>query len=47
LKTYRDKAGVYYREYRLEVNRNNQTLQVNGLAYRAGKGAWKTKALYF
>ena len=47
LKTYRDKAGVYYREYRLEVKRNNQTLQVNGLAYRAGKGAWKTKALYF
>ncbi len=47
LKTYRDKAGVYYREYRLEVNSNNQTLQVNGLAYRAAKGSWKTKALYF
>jgi hypothetical protein len=47
LKTYRDKAGVYYREYRLEVKRNDQTMHVNGLAYRAAKGSWKTKALYF
>lgn len=47
LKTYRDKAGVFYREYRLEVKRNNQTMHVNGLAYRAAKGSWKTKALYF
>lgn len=47
LKTYRDKAGVYYREYRLEVKRNDQTMHVNGLAYRAAKGNWKTKALYF
>jgi anti-sigma factor RsiW len=47
LKTYRDKAGIYYREYRLEVKRNNQTMHVNGLAYRAAKGSWKTKALYF
>jgi anti-sigma factor RsiW len=47
LKTYRDRAGVYYREYRLEVKRNDQTMHVNGLAYRAAKGNWKTKALYF
>lgn len=47
LKTYRDKEGVYYREYRLEVKRNDQTVYVNGLAYRASKGNWKTKALYF
>ena len=47
LKTYRDKEGVYYREYRLEVKSNDQTLYVNGLAYRASKGNWKTKALYF
>ncbi|MGI9570140.1 MAG: hypothetical protein ACR2PH_10495 [Desulfobulbia bacterium] len=47
LKTYRDKAGTYFREYRLEVERNEQTMFVKGLAYRAAKGSWKTKALYF
>ena len=47
LKTYRDKDGVYFREYRFEVERKDQTMFVNGLAYRASKGNWKTKALYF
>ena len=47
LKTYRDKAGVFFREYRLEVQRSQQTMLINGLAYRAAKGSWKTKALYF
>ena len=47
LKTYRDKNGVYFREYRFEVERKDRTMFVNGLAYRASKGNWKTKALYF
>jgi surface antigen len=40
LKTYRDKEGVYDREYRLEVKRNDQTVYVNGLAYRESNGTW-------
>ena len=40
LKTYRDKEGVYDREYRLEVKRNDQTVYVNGLACRESNGTW-------
>jgi hypothetical protein len=47
VKTYRDKAGVYYREYRLEVATDNQRSQINGLAYRTAKGNWTTKVMYF
>ena len=47
VKTYRDKNGVYYREYRLEIASNNERSRINGLAYRTLKGHWKTKALFF
>ena len=47
VKTYRNKAGVYYREYKLEVVTDNQLSKINGLAYRTAKGHWKTKVLYF
>ena len=47
VKTYRDKDGVYYREYRLEVATGKQRSQINGLAYRTAKGNWTTKVMYF
>ena len=47
VKTYRDKAGVYYREYRLEVATGTQRSQINGLAYRTADGNWATKVMYF
>ena len=47
VKTYRNNAGVYYREYKLEVGTNSQLSKINGLAYRTAKGHWKTKVLYF
>ena len=47
VKTYRDKAGVYYREYKLEVATGTQRSQINGLAYRTDKGNWTTKVMYF
>lgn len=47
VKTYRDQAGVYYREYRLELATGNRQSHVNGLAYRTAKGKWTTKVLYF
>ena len=47
VKTYRDKAGLYYREYRLEVSARQERLQVNGLAYRTANGKWKTKAVFY
>jgi hypothetical protein len=47
VKTYRDKAGVYYREYRLEVATGTRRSQINGLAYRTAKGNWTTKVMYF
>ena len=47
IKTYRNKSGVYYREYHLEVVTRNERSQINGLAYRTGKGQWKTSALFF
>ncbi len=47
VKTYRDKAGVYYREYKLEVATDTQRSQINGLAYRTPDGKWATKVLYF
>lgn len=47
VKTYRDKDGVYYREYRLELATDNRQSQINGLAYRTAKGKWTTKVLYF
>jgi len=47
VKTYRDNAGVYYREYKLEVATDTQRSQINGLAYRTPDGKWTTKVLYF
>jgi hypothetical protein len=47
VKTYRDKVGVYYREYKLEIASKADRNQINGLAYRTLKGNWKTKALFF
>ncbi len=47
VQTYRDKNGLYYREYRLEVATKNDRSRINGLAYRTSKGHWKTKALFF
>jgi anti-sigma factor RsiW len=46
VKTYRDKNGQYFREFRMEVSTPTERRQVNGLAYRQ-KGEWKTKAVYF
>ncbi len=47
IRTYRDKKGLYYREYRLEVTSRADRRRVNGLAYRSLDGKWKTKALFF
>ena len=47
VKTYRDKTGVYYREYNLEVATGTERSRINGLAYRTVNGKWKTKVLYF
>jgi hypothetical protein len=47
IKTYRDKSGVYYRQYKLQVATDTQQSQIDGLAYRAANGKWTTKALYF
>ncbi len=47
VKTYRDKTGVYYREYKLEVATGTERSHINGLAYRTVNGKWKTKVLYF
>jgi hypothetical protein len=47
VKTYRDKDGLYYREYRLEVSARQERRQVNGLAYRTTNGKWKTKAVFY
>ena len=47
VKTYKDKAGVYYREYRLEVATDTHHSQINGLAYRTDNGKWSTKVMYF
>jgi len=46
VKTYRDKNGQYFREFRMEVSTATENRQVSGLAYRQ-KGEWKTKAVYF
>jgi len=47
VKTYRDKGGVYYREYKLEIAGEADRSQFSGLAYRTLNGNWKTKALFF
>lgn len=47
VKTYRDKGGVYYREYKLEITSEADRSQINGLAYRTLEGNWKTRALFF
>ena len=47
VKTYRDKDGLYYREYRLEVSASQERRQINGLAYRTAGGKWKTKAVFY
>ena len=46
VKTYRDKNGQYFREFRMEVTTATERRQVNGLAYRQN-GEWITKAVYF
>ena len=47
VKTYRDKDGLYYREYRLEVSARQERRQIKGLAYRTANGQWKTKAVFY
>lgn len=47
VKTYRDKAGVYFREYRMEVTTDTRQSRIDGLAYRTAEGKWTTKVLYF
>ena len=47
VKTYRDKGGRYFREYRLEISSANERRQINGLAYRTAGGKWKTKAVFY
>jgi hypothetical protein len=47
VKTYRDKSGLYYREYRLEVSSERESQKINALAYRTAKGKWKTKAVFY
>jgi hypothetical protein len=46
VRTYRDKNGLYFREFRMEVSTATERRQVNGLAYRQ-QGEWKTKAIYY
>lgn len=47
VRTYRDRNGLYYREYRLEITHDMQRARLSGLAYRAANGKWQTKALFF
>lgn len=47
VKTYRDKNGRYFREYRLEIATAQERRQVKGLAYRTGTGKWKTSAVFY
>jgi len=47
VKTYRDKRGRYFREYRLEFSDANEHRQISGLAYRTAGGKWKTKAVFY
>ena len=47
VRTYRHSDGRYYREYRLEARGGDQPVSINGLAYRADRGRWATKAIYF
>jgi len=47
VKTYRDRSGLYYREYRLEVKAEHGSRQIKGLAYRTADGKWKTKAVFY
>jgi len=47
VKTYRDKSGLYYREYRLEVRAERESRLIKGLAYRTADGKWKTKAVFY
>ena len=45
VKTYRDKNGIYYREYQMEVASGTDRSKIKGLAYRKLKGEWETKTL--
>ena len=47
VKTYRDKNGRYFREYRLEIATAQERRQIKGLAYRTGDGKWKTSAIFY
>lgn len=47
VKTYRDKNGRYFREYRLEITTAQERKQIKGLAYRTGDGKWKTRAVFY
>ena len=47
VRTYRHRDGRYFREFKLEVSGGPQPVRVNGLAYRAEKGRWATKAIFF
>jgi hypothetical protein len=47
MKTYRDKTGRYFREYRLEIATARDRQQIKGLAYRTGTGKWKTSAIFY
>ena len=47
VKTYRDKTGRYFREYRLEIANKQERRKIKGLAYRTGNGKWKTSAIFY
>jgi anti-sigma factor RsiW len=47
VKTYRDKSGRYFREYRLEIATAQERHQIKGLAYRTDNGKWKTRAIFY
>ncbi len=47
VKTYRDREGRYYRQYRIEVVHGRGRQEVYGLAYRTPEGRWRTRMILF
>ena len=46
-RTYRNRRGQYYRDYRLELHTGEDHRQLRGLALRTGKSQWETTAIYY
>lgn len=47
VRTFQDKDGKYYREYKMEMSGDKEQVTMRGLAHRTGKAQWKTTALFF